>query len=325
MSRGHPEILVVVRASPMHERTEALLESIALQKPDGIARVVVFSHRRPSTIPEFGREGIEQLSAEPDWMTQVRALAAASACRWVVLPSSGDRYLPGAFETIAELGTAGVETVVGGCQILRAGRPVRIGPEPFRFDYFALLSGFNYIAPGATFIDIRRYLAEGGFDPRFPSAPTYEFLLRTGAAHGVDCCSSPLLETEADPFPGIPSDWAPLYASEALAVTLNYNRSFVAPGAVLGLMAVLADRVEPYARSGFYDDQVVSRLTASGPLLKARYLEQSGGAGSSKGQLEAPRPVRALRAQIKMLTPSPIWDALRRTKRAWKAFRSPLY
>lgn len=323
MSRAHPEILVIVRASPVRERTEALLESIALQKPSGIARVIVLSSRRAAATPQFARGDMEQVFAETDWMTQVRTLAAASGCSRVVLPSSADRYLPGAFEAVAEVGSAQGVTVVGSCQVLRDGRSVCIGPEPFRFDYFALLSGFNYIAPGATFIDIRRYLAEGGFDPRFSAATTYEFLLRTAAVNGVVCCRSPLLETEADPFPGIPWDWAPHYASEALALTLNYNRSFVTPGAVLGLIAVLADRIAPYAHSGFYDNQVVGRLAGAASLLKNQFLAQYGG-GAPESRSE-PSPPRTLRAHIKGIAPRRVWDTLRRAKRAWRAFRSPLY
>lgn len=316
------QILVVVRASPVRERTAGLLESITSQKAPGLAKVVVLSQRAAFPGHEFRYDQIEQITAESDWMTQVRGLAMASGCRWLVLPSTVDRYLPGAFDAVVGLGAGEGQTVVGACQILQDGRPLRVGPDPFRFDYFALLSGFNYVAPGATFIDIRRCLASGGFNPRFPTTFTYEYLLRTGAAHGVECCAGALLETEADPFPGVPSEWASLYASEALAVTLGYNPSFVTPGAILGLLAVLADHVEPYAPSGFYHDQVVGRLSASGPLLKSLYLERLTGRASIAAQ--PPMVPRGLRARIKAVTPTPVWNTLRRAKRAWTAFRNPL-
>jgi hypothetical protein len=324
-------MLVIVRASPLRERTAALLESIGLQKPRGIARVVLLSQRSSSEgESRFG--GIEQLRAEPNWANQVHALAGASGCRWLVLPSSIDRYLPGAFEAVVELGARDGHTVIGACQVVRDGQSLRIGPEPFRFDYFALLSGFSYIAPGATFIDIRRCMAEGGLDPRFPSAMVYEYLLRTGAAHAVECCAGSLLETEADPFPGVPADWAPIYASEALLATLSYNRSFVTPGALLGLMAALANRVEPYEHMGFYDSQAMDRLANAGAPLTERYREQLGlhewpePERDEPGWVGAePLPARTLRSRIRAGTPRPIWDMLRRTKRAWNAFRSPLY
>jgi hypothetical protein len=353
MSDVNPQVLVVVRASPIRDRTAALLESIALQKAAGTVRVVVLSQRKVATGPGLPVEDAEHLQAEPDWAEQVLRLAETSGCRWLVLPSSVDRYLPGAFEAVVELGATAGRTIVGACQVIRDGQILRIGPDPFRFDYFALLSGFNYIAPGATFIDIGRCLEAGGFDPRYPSCPTYEYVLRTGAAGGVDCCPVPILETEAEPFPGIPSDWAALHASEALSVTLNYNKFFVTPGAALGLLAALADRLEPYVHMGFHDEQVLNRLAGAAADLKHRYIEQLGVhtaplvatapfvadplAMQSAAEDEAAQSTRfaeplprvslrtRVKSRVKMVTPRPIWDTLRRAKRACKAFRRPLY
>jgi hypothetical protein len=334
MSDRRPLILVVVRASPIRDRTAALLESIDLQKVGGLVKVVVLSQRRGITESERQVEGMEYLEAAPDWAAQVRGIAETSGCRWLVLPSSVDRYLPGAFEAVAEFGAKAGRTIVGACQVIRDGRVVVIGPEPFRFDYFALLSGFNYIAPGATFVDIGRWLEEGGFSPRFPNCPIYEYLLRVGAADGVDCCPIPILETEAEPFPGIPDDWAALYASEAFLITLNYNRFFVTSGAALGLLASLADRLEPYVSRGFHDEQVLKRLAGSGADLKQRYIEllnvQPATAVTAPDiTVSEPTPPATLgirvKARVKRWTPRSMWDLLRRAKRAYIVFRRPLY
>lgn len=332
MNDVRPQILIVVRGSPIRDRTAGLLESIALQKAARTIKVIVLSQRRVGAEPELPAEGMDYLQAEPDWPTQVLRLAETSGCRWLVLPSSVDRYLPGALEAVVELGATASRTIVGACQAIRDRQIVRIGPDPFRFDYFALLSGFNYIAPGATFIDIGRWLAGGGFDPHFPSCPTYEYLLRTGAADGVDCCPIPILETEAEPFPGIPRDWAALYAGEALLVTLNYNRFFVTSGAALGLLAALAGHLEPYMHMGFHDEQVLNRLAGAAEDLKHQYIEQlNAQTTSTPRQAEASGALlwRSLGARVKprvkRLAPRLIWDMLRRAKRGYTAFRSPLY
>jgi hypothetical protein len=343
MSDVKPSILVAVRASPIRDRTAALLESIAKQKAAGTVKVVVLSQRRLAAEPWHLEEGVDYLDAEPVWTEQVLRFAEASGSRWLVLPSSVDRYLPGAFEAIVELGAPAGRTIVGACQVMRDNRTVRIGPEPFRFDYFALLSGLNYIAPGATFIDIHRLRETGGFDARFASCSTYEYLLRTGAADGTVCCSVPVLETEAEPFPGIPCDWAALHASEALLVTLNYNRFFVTSGAALGLLASLADRLEPYQHMGFHDEKVMNRLAGASADLKQRYVEALTLAAASPlvalpTTLEGSEPLfeatevfrrgsirTDIKRRVKRVVPQPIWDTLRRAKRAYLAFRSPLY
>lgn len=336
------EILVVVRASPVRQRTAGLLESITLQKVPGVVRVVVLSRRDPEAGPEFAEEGVEELPAAGDFLGQIQHLARASGCRWLVLPSSVDRYLPGAFEAIAGCGAGPGRTIVGPCQVIQGGRPVVIGPDPFRIDYFALLSGFNYIAPGATFIDIARYLREGGLDPRYPSAGVYEYLLRVGAAHGLDCCPTVLLETEATPFPGIAPEWVAPYAGEALSMILTRNRSFITPGSALGLGAVLADQLARFRHQGFYDKRLMSLMAAGAGIFRQRYLDQLGvkdppiivrpavtsaQPGAMTGMpamAPAVLPV-ALRVRlgIKALTPRVIWDLLRRTRRALETFRDP--
>jgi hypothetical protein len=335
MSNARSRILVVVRASPIRDRTSALLQSIALQKAAETVRVVVLSPRDGVPEPELAPDGMEYLQAEPDWVRQVGRLAEKAACRWLVFPSSVDRYLPGAFEAVVESGARAGRTVVGPCQITRGGRTVRVGPDPFRFDYFALLSGFNYIAPGATFIDIDRWRDNDGFDPRFPNCPTYEYLLRIGAAGGIDCSPVPILETEAEPFPGIPNDWAVLHASEALLITLGYNRFYVSSGAALGLLAALADRLEPYQHMGFHDEQVLKRLADAAAALKSRYVEQLNVQTASlialpgtdeDSRARTPNPLGArFKGRVKRVVPPPLWDTLRRVKRAYTAFRSPLY
>jgi hypothetical protein len=387
-----PQILIIARASPLRERTVGLLQSIAGQGVEKLVRIAVLCHRRRDKGPEFGLDGVEELAAESDWLGQAQSLARASGCRWVVFPSSVDRYLPGAFEAVAGLGRAPVAAVVGQCRIVRDGQPLRLGPDPFRFDYFALLSGFNYIAPGATFISVDHLLTSGGLDPRFSHAVTYEFLLRTGAAHGVESYEEPLVETEADPFPGVPAETSLMHATEAVAACLAYNGSFLAPGAALGLVAAIAARLGPVKHEGFYDELLVQALASAEDGLRDRYHEylalaegvprsshcapaptaaeavepdpssadaaepdpspadavesDPSPAPAAEPDLfpapEVPEPVRlsvfseeappavvmpsppSLRSRVRAVAPRPLWDLLRRTKRATKAFREPL-
>jgi hypothetical protein len=273
----------------------------------------------------------------------VQALAKASGCRWVVLPSSTDRYLPGAFEAVARHGSGRASTLVGPCRILRDGGPHRVGPAPFRFDYFALLSGFSYIAPGATFIHVDQLLDGGGFDPRFPNALAYKLLLVHGAAHGVDWVEEPVLDTTADPFPGVPVEVSVPYALEALSAVLDHNPGFLAPGATLGLTATLAQHVGPMREFEYYDEQLVLAIGSAGPRLRDRYHEYIGlapvsprggqtgpkGSGLSAFSEAAPHGVRrarpdSLHARVRAIAPRPIWQALRRGKLAWRAFWTPL-
>ena len=280
------------------------------------------------------------MQAAADFLGQVQRLARASGCRWLVLPSSVDRYLPGAFEAVVESGAGPGRTIVGPCQVIQDGRPVVIGPSPFRFDYFALLSGFNYIAPGATFIDIGRYLSEGGLDPRFRVlAPTSTC---SGSARPRPrLLPGPLLETEAVPFPGIAPEWVAAYAGEALLI-LTYNRSFLTPGSALGLGAVLADQLAPFRHMGFYDKRLVS-LVAAGAGSSGSGTSTSWGQGASRrgpagGELCAVglaagpdvmgsgplTTAHRIRLKMKALTPPALWNLLRRARRGWEAFRDPL-
>jgi hypothetical protein len=283
---------------------------------------------------------VEELPLEADGLAQVESLAKESGCQWLVLPSSGDRYLPEAFATVARRGERRNQTIVGACRVLRNGQPYSIGPAAFRFDYFALLSGFSYIAPGATFISVDQLLESGGFDPRFPNALTYKFLLMIGAAHGVDWCSEPVLETEANPFPGIPAEVAVLYAAEVLSASLDHNPGLPAPGATLGLVASLGEYLEPMQSLPFYDEHLVWAIGLARSRLRDRYHEYlgltsvsppgraTGGRRLSAFSDAAPHgtpvpPPGSLHRRIRTLTPTSIWNTLRRAKLAWKAFSAP--
>jgi hypothetical protein len=282
-----PQILVIVRASPVRERTFGLLESILSQRPIGLVRTTVLRHRRSRGVPEFGMDGVEELPLEADALAQLESVAKESGCRWLVLPSSGDRYLPEAFAAVARRGERRNQTIVGPCRVLRDGQSYAIGPAPFRFDYFALLSGFSYIAPGATFISVDQLLESGGFDPRFPNALTYRFLLMIGAAHGVNWCSEPVLETEANPFPGVPSEVAVLYATEVLSAALAHNPGLPAPGATLGLAVSLAEYLEPMQSLPFYDKHLVWAIGLARSGLRDRYHEYFGLTSCCAGESNA--------------------------------------
>ena len=349
--RSPAPILVIVRESPLRRQTAELLRSVVAQEPAGLARVVVLRIRRAQDDIETAcrADGVEQVMVEEDWLRQASRLIAASGCRWAVLPSSVDRYLPGAFEAVVKTGTAEDEAVVVGCRVRRDGRSFRIGPHPFRFDYFALLSGFGYIAPGATFMSARRLGADGGLDPRFANAVAYEYLLRVGAAHGVSACDAVLVETEAHPVPGIPPEYAALHATEAMSVAMRYNRFPLPPGATLGLLGVMARRLEAGESAGHHDEFLIDLLGGAGGVLTERYLEYVGleedppgqGAhgpggrrpsGTRGARLSAffegpPGPasrVRELVRGARAVTPRPVWNTLRRVKRAWRALRVPL-
>jgi hypothetical protein len=354
-----PAILAIVRESPIRQRTVALLHSIMSQEPAGVAEVVLLRLRAGTDLDAGSGAGrVRQVSAEADWSQQALRLIEASGCRWVVLPSSVDRYLPGAFETAAKLGGDEDEAIVFGCRVKRGGRTFRIGPNPFRFDYFALLSGFNYIAPGGVFISAQRFMAAGGFDPRFPNAFTYEYLLRAGVAHRVACGDGPCLETEAHPFPGVPTEYAALYAIEASLVALHYNRFVLTPRATLALVEVLAERLE-LAGYGGRDDRLAEALAAGRSSLTERYLKYVGmeEEGRSEERAADPRHVTArgrpgsrrdlrpsaffegpdeetadrpeglvsrVAVAIRAVTPQPAWNTLRRAKRAWTTWSRPL-
>jgi hypothetical protein len=331
---SRPPILVIVRESPLHQRTAVVLQSIVTQEPPGLADVVMLSVRRPHDHGVHSNGStVRRVIAEDDWLGQILRLVEESGCRWVVLPSSVDRYLPGAFATVLELGSDESDAIVFGCRVRRGMGGSRVGPSPFRFDYFALLSGFNYIAPGATFMSTRRLTADRGFDPRFPNAVAYEYLLRTGAAPRIASCEGPFLETEAHPFPGVPEEYAALHAMEAMLVAMNYNRSSFSPGATLSLVSVLADRLE----AASYADQeqdLAGILTGTAGRFTERYLRRIGFCDEGGGRLvdrsrtiwdldgDAPLHARGRHTRFRALSPPPVWEFLRRVKRGWKAFRA---
>lgn len=346
-------ILVIVRESPLRHRTTALLQSIVSQEPAGLAEVVVLQVRPGHVGVDSDR--VSAVAAEADWLGQAAGLIRESGCRWVLLPSSVDRYLPGAFESAVSMGADDDEAIVFGCHVKRGDRSARIGPDPFLFDYFALLSGFNYIAPGAVFINARRLMASGGFDPRFPNAAAYEYLLRSGAAHRVASRAGPCLETEAHPFPGIPAEYAALHALEVSLAALHYNRFAPAPGTTLALVGVLAQQLEASRYVG-HDQRLANVLSAGGTRLVDRYLESVGLIEEEDGssELEAREPAAAaaespsaeqapvdrrtiwasgdegdrhdggLKAHLRAATPRPVWNVLRRARRGYRAFFAPL-
>jgi hypothetical protein len=264
-----PEILVVIQGSPLRERTEALVESIRVYRGPAV-RVVLISPRPTEPI-----DGVDVRETDPDWAGHVRTLVAESRCRYFVTPSSVDRYLPGAFEAVLQTKAGDEQSIVGRALVQIGDGVGELGPRPFRFDYFALLSGFNYIAPGVAFIAAERFLAEGGFDRRFPNAAVYEYLLRTGGAHGAAACETPLIMTRAAPFPGVPSEYSTLHALECLRAALEHHRALPPPGATLGLVAMLADQLGPMRHHGYYDERLMRVLT-SGVNLKQVWLEYVG-------------------------------------------------
>lgn len=303
----------------------ALLSTIVAQ-PAGLAKTVILNPSRRSVIAELGRAArdVEEKVVEPDWSAQALGLAGNSGCRWVVFPSTVDRYLPGAFQAIADARVTSRRSLVAPCVIERNGRTMRPGPAQFGFDYFWLLSGFNYVAPGAAMFDIGVFVERGGFDPRYPNAAVFEYLLRIGPGNGVVAAlADPIVRTEASPFPGIPADCASHYAVEATSATLRYHRHVLTPGSVLGLAAVLAGGVRPMRATGYYDEELIRRLAGGAVDFPARYLSALDQAASGE-ETRAARLWRMLRPRAKAVTPGWLWNVLHRSKRAWQAFREPL-
>jgi hypothetical protein len=335
-----PQILVIVRESPVAERTESLLRTLLSQEPRDALRIVVLTLREPrppSRSPT--RSGIEEVRVEEDWSEQIHRLAKGSGCRWIVLPSVSDRYLAGAFRQLTQADIEKGQPIVAPSYVrLDEGR-ILAGPSPFRFDYFSLLTGFSYIAPGATFIDSGTFLASGGFDRRFPHAATFEYLLRTGPLHGVAALTEPVLETEADPFPGVPRDYAPLYALELASLTLQAHRFIFTPGAALGLITTLSDHVRQHP--GFHSSSWFGVLIPHLDTLKREYhaglgicrpmseveVRLSGREGipwDAGGDADRSSGWRRVRARVKVIMPTPLWNGLRRVKRACRALLDPL-
>jgi hypothetical protein len=243
----------------------------------------------------------------------------------MVLPSVSDRYLPGAFQRVLQAGIEKGQSIVAPSYVrLDEGR-VMAGPSPFHFDYFSLLTGFNYIAPGATFVDVDTLLASGGFDRRFPTAATFEYLLRAGPMHGVAALAEPVLETEADPFLGVPRDYVPLYALEVASLTLHAHRFIFTPGAALGLTTTLADQL--LRQPGLHSTLLAGLLMPQLDTLKREY---HAGLGICQPIAQAevlddvPSGWRQFKFRVKAILPTPVWNGLRRAKRLWKALLEPL-
>ena len=335
-----PQVLVVVRESPVAERTESLLRTLRSQEPRDALRIVMLTLREPSPRPDASsRSGMEEVRTEEDWSEQICRVVEKSGCRWVVLPSVSDRYLTGAFAKLTQVDIEKGRSVVAPSYVrLEEGRALA-GPSPFRFDYFSLLTGFSYIAPGATFIDAGTLLSSGGFDRRFPYAATFGFLLRTGPMYGVAALTEPVLETDADPFPGVPRDYAPLYALELASLTLHAHRFIFTPGAALGLITTLSDHVRqhPGLHSSSWVGQLIPQLDTlkreyhAGLGMRGRISEiesrQIGRAGipsDAEGSGDTSPSWRRLRSRMKVVMPAPIWNGLRRVKRASRALLEPL-
>jgi len=336
-----------VRESPVAERTESLLQTLLNQESREALRISVLTLRERRT-PRGLREasGIDEFRVEDDWSEQICGLAKVSGCRWMVLPSVSDRYLPGAFRRVLQAGPEKGQSIVAPSYVRLGEGRVLTGPSPFHFDYFSLLTGFTYIAPGATFVDVDTLLACGGFDRRFPNAATFEYLLRAGPMHGVAAMTEPILETEADPFPGVPRDYAPLYALEVAALTLHAHRFIFTPGATLGLIATLSDHLRRHP--GFHSGPLAGLLVPQHEALKREYHVNLGICPSvSEGDIrkgeaqdmpldmstvpvavEAPADVpsgwRRFRSGVKAIMPTSLWNGLRRVKRVWRALLEPL-
>ena len=342
----NPEILVVVRASPLRQRTQEVVDSIRTHGKS-MVRPVLLSPR-----PSQAIEGVETRDVQSDWLEQVRDLVAKARCRYFVTASAVDRYLPGAFDAVLQAKADDGQSIAGRALVKIGNTVGELGPRPFRFDYFALLSGYAYVAPGAVFLRSERFLDEGGFDRRFAHAAVYEYLLRTGAACGVSVCDTPVMTTEAEPFPGVPVEYGLLHALDCARAVLEHHRALLPAGATLGLAAMLADQLAPMRYEGYYDGRLMSVLGRAVDL-KARWLEYValGPVRSADARGDSPLGVPVVRTardrlpfnafgetwnvappyeggwlkdRVRAVIPAPVWDVLRRGRRAWQAFRRPL-
>jgi len=345
----NPDILVVVRASPLSHRTQEVLDSIRSHLNSSV-RVVVLSARPGQPI-----DGVELRELDRDWPAQIRNLVVESRCRYFVIASAVDRYLSGAFEAVLQTKTDDGQSIVGRALLNVRDGTAEVGPRPFRFDYFALLSGYAYVAPGAVFIAAERFLDEGGFDRRFSNAAVYDYLLRTGAAHGVSVCDTPVIRTEATPFPGVPPEYSLLYALDCARAALEHHRALLPPGATLALTATLAHHVRPVRDEGYYDARLMSLLKQAADLnqrwweyVALRSVGSEHGSDDSSRRSASPPfeepivptvkdrlPFNAFgkrwntapsewKDRVRAISPAPVWNVLRRSRRAWEAFRRPL-
>src|SRR4026208_554372 len=108
-----PQILVIVRESPVAERTESLLRTLLSQEPRSALRIVVLTVLEPRPSSELSaRSALEEVRVDDDWSEQIYRLAKESGCRWIVLPSVADRYLGGAFRQFTRVDIAKGRAIV---------------------------------------------------------------------------------------------------------------------------------------------------------------------------------------------------------------------
>jgi hypothetical protein len=339
-----PEILVVVRASPLQIRTVELLRTIEAQGLIGVVKTVVVHPGRDGVLAtaDLRLPDAEEQSSQPAWERQALGLVRDSGCRWVVFPSSVDRYLPNGFRAVLESDQGSGQSVIGRCRFEWRGRMVEPAFRGLPSSYFAWLTGFNDVAPGAAFLDARTFVNSGGFDRRYPHAANLEYLLRVGARSRIIMLEDLIVETQASPFPGVPIESSLAYALETASITMQYYRSVLTPGAMLGLAAVMSERLRGLVGWGYYyDDRLARALATDGTDWAERYVHQLNPTGPHgepelrESSLEAaemavvpghtaPLPL-ALRIRLfaKRVLPRPVWQGLRRSRQAWLTIRKP--
>jgi len=327
MSRG--EILAIIQGSPIAGRTAGIVTNV-LSRAVGLAKVLVVTPgpwRGP--VPEGWEGSVALVPREDRWADQILKVARESGCRWLVAPSYMDRYLPGVFETVEATGGASDHAVIGPCLVKTGAAPAKVGPDPFTFDFFRLMFGQNYIAPGAVFLSAAQFVANGGFHRRFPTAAVLEYLLRCGAGGSVLSVSKPFLETDALPFLGIPPEYAGRYAIEAALVAQEASCIPFTPGTAAGVAAALRDAIR-------HPDHAFAFGAGSGDLgyhwrdLGHRMIREDLGLPSAtplaaiKEKESAPTRWQLFKWAVRGRTPRPVWNALKRTKRAYQGFTAPL-
>jgi hypothetical protein len=338
-----PEILVVVRASPLPQRSIELLRTIGAHGLPGAVKTVIVHPGHDGVLGacDFRLPEAEEHPSKPPWERQALELVRDSGCRWVTFPSSVDRYLPDGFRSVLAAPASRL-SVIGRCRFEWKGRLVEPGPRDLPLSYFAWLTGFNHVAPGAAFLDARSFVDTGGFDARYPHAAHLEYLLRMSPRSRLVMLEAAVVETQASPFPGVPSESATAYALEAAAITLRHYPSVLTPGAMLGLAAVMAEQMRRFVGWDYYYDEGLARSLASDGVDWAhRYVR---GLDAAPPDVEAPPPPEVptepaatverelapsplgLRVRLfwKRVLPTRVWNSLRRSRRAWLAFQEPL-
>jgi hypothetical protein len=343
-----PEILIVVRASPIRTRTLELLRTIEPQGLAGVVRTVVIYPGREGVLAgsDLQLNGAEEHPSQPSWEQQALDLVRDSGCRWVVFPASVDRFLPNAFRAVLDERAARSESVIGRCRFPWRGQLVEPARRDLPASYFAWLTGFNHVAAGAAFLDARTFVASGGFDPRYPHAAHLEYLLRIGAWSRILMLESVTAETQAAPFPGVPKESAAAYALEAASVTMRYYRSVLTPGAMLGLAAVMSERLRALAGwRYYYDDRLAHALVTDSVDWADRYVRRLDPTGLHEEPKPPERvelaqvavapdpvvpdpvgslpPALLIRLLAKRILPRPVWEGLRRSRRIYLTIRKP--